>query len=276
MKLLTTGNPKTVKGEGEGYLTAILHLAPFDLSGHNVCPWASKGCAAACLNTAGRGGIFRNGETTNAIQEARKRRTRMFFGDRPAFLAQLAREMRAHVKRAERHGLKPAVRLNGTSDLRWEKLAPELFAEFSDVAFYDYTKGVPRMVDYLAGRFPVNYSLTFSRSESNHAQAIEVLEAGGNVAVVFDTKRGRDLPELWKGFEVIDGDATDLRFLDPKPVREHIDIGAESVELVADGAVVGLRAKGRARNDLSGFVVHDTTATTSTKEIPQWQSYFDR
>lgn len=237
MKLLTTGNPKTAKGEGHGYLTAILHLAPANLAGvGNVCPWASKGCTASCLNTAGRGGIIPRGETTNAIQEARKRKTRAFFGDRAAFLEQLDREIQNHARNAARHGLRAAVRLNGTSDLRWEKLAPWLFEYNPDVQFYDYTKGALRCTAAALAELPANYHLTFSRSESNEDAALQKLATGGaNVAVVF---AGR-LPTEWRGFEVVNGDETDLRFLDPK------------------GVVVGLLAKGRARRDTSGFVVVD-------------------
>lgn len=237
--LLTLGNPKTAKGEGFGFLTAILHLAPFTLGGFgNICVFATRACVALCLNTAGRGGIIPKGKRTNVIQRARKRKTREFFKFRALFLATLAREIRNHVKRAAKHGLRAAVRLNGTSDLNWESLAPSLFSEFPDVIWYDYTKNPRRMRDYLAGGFPANYSLTFSRSETNETESLEILRAGGNVAVVFSTKRGASLPDSWNGFPVIDGDISDLRFTDPRAV------------------VVGLRAKGKARKDTtSGFVV---------------------
>lgn len=228
LKLLTTGNPKTEKGAALGYLTAILHLAPADLSGRNLCPWASPACIAACLNTAGRGGIFKRGETSNAIQRARIARSQWFADDRPGFIAALLHEIAAHVRRAHRHGLRPCVRLNGTSDLPWERIAPEIFATFPDVVFYDYTKAPHRMREALPG----NYSLTFSRSEVNGAEVLR-LPADANVAVVF----AKALPETWSGRPVIDGDRTDLRFLD------------------ARGVVVGLRAKGRAKRDTSGFVI---------------------
>ena len=229
MKLLTTGNPKTEKGAALGYLTAILHLAPASASGKNLCPWASPMCIDACLNKAGRGGIFASGETTNAIQQARLARSAFFLADRPGFLRQLAKEIRAFLRQCQRAGLRPAVRLNGTSDLPWERIAPELFAEFPEVTFYDYTKAPHRMGEAL----PANYSLTFSRSETNESHAMAVLANGGNVAVVF----GGGLPTTWKGFDVIDGDATDLRFLDRRNV------------------VVGLTAKGPAKRENGGFVV---------------------
>lgn len=253
MQLLTTKNPKTAKSEGSGYLTAILHLAPYNLSGRNVCPWASPGCAAACLNTAGRGGIGKRDDerqtfegvgdiSLNTIQRARIARTRFFFANRSGFIAQLRREIAAHVRRATRHGLRPAVRLNGTSDLRWERLAREIFDAFPGVRFYDYTKGAERAKQAATDpSWPTNYALTFSRTEANDADCADVLEAGGTVAVVFSTRKGRELPRYWGvgpiEWAVVDGDASDLRFLDPR------------------GVVVGLRAKGRGKADTSGFVV---------------------
>lgn len=242
--LLTTGNPKTAKGEGAGYLTAILHLAPSTVSGRNTCANATAGCAAACLNTAGRGGIGLDADGLNAIQIARIRRTRWAFRDRVGFLSALAAEVAAHERRARAHGLLPAVRLNGTSDLRWERFAvgayPNIFAMFPNVTFYDYTKHPAHKRDVAS--IP-NYSLTFSLAESNDDHAAAALEAGINVAAVFDTRRSADLP-AWFAINgviarVIDGDKTDLRFLDPQESR---------------GVIVGLRAKGRAKHDTSGFV----------------------
>lgn len=249
--LLTTGNPKVAKGEGHGVLTAIMHLAPASLSGRNVCPHASAGCIAACLNTAGRGGIGLDADGLNIIQVARIRRTRWFQRDRNGFLKRLVREVESHVKRANRNGLVPAVRLNGTSDLPWEKFPvqrngrtfPHIFAAFSEVTFYDYTK-FPlnlRRVDGIT-----NYHLTFSLSEraDSEARAYDYIAAGFGVAVVFSTRKGSDLPAKYplrnRGSvaiaPVIDGDLTDLRFRDPS------------------GVIVGLRAKGRGKRDTSGFV----------------------
>ncbi len=139
MKLLTTGNPKIEKGVKLGYLTNILHLAPSDLSGRNVCPMATVGCKAACLNTAGRGGLFagqshmamtggelisavKNGSFKNKIQAARITRTNWYFNDRPSFMRQLYREIVSAEKLAKKHKLIPVFRLNGTSDIRWENM----------------------------------------------------------------------------------------------------------------------------------------------------------
>jgi hypothetical protein len=230
--LITIGNPKTLKGESKGYLTAVLHLAPASLSGFNVCKMATEGCKAGCLNTAGRGGMFKRGETTNAIQAARIRRTKMFFEDRDTFFTALLADIRKFVAYCTSAGLVPAIRLNGTSDLPWERIAVNdnrdtVMSLFPAVQFYDYTK-VP-------GRhsLPANYHLTFSLAESNLDNAVRELEAGRNVAVVFRTKA---LPKTYLGVPVINGDETDLRFLDDSRV------------------VVGLYAKGRAKKDTSGFV----------------------
>lgn len=251
VSLLTTGNPKTAKGEGLGYFTAILHLAPHKLSGRNVCSHASAGCIAACLNTAGRGGIGLDADGLNLIQVARIRRTRYFTSNRESFLIDLVDEIAAHVRRALAHGLKPAIRLNGTSDLPWENIRVGKFANimavFPDVQFYDYTK-IPARIRRNALKVK-NYHLTFSLSESNDSDAIDALEAGMNVAVAMNVRKSGTLPrtfslgvsslspiKLADTYDVVDGDTTDLRFLDPSP------------------CFVGLRAKGRGKKDSSGFV----------------------
>jgi hypothetical protein len=240
--LLTIGNPKTAKGEGHGYLTAIMHLSPASVSGRNTCPHATDGCRTACLNTAGRGGIGLDADGLNAIQAARIRRTRYFHRDRAGFLRELTDAIARHERSALRHGLKPAVRLNGTSDLPWERFPverdgkryPHVFAAFPEITFYDYTKWPIRLRALVAG-IP-NYSLTYSLAESNDDSARAALALGVNVAAVFDCGKSDALPTRYMGHPVIDGDSTDLRFRDPNPV------------------IVGLRAKGRAKKDRSGFV----------------------
>jgi len=230
MKLLSVGNPKLMKGEKKGYLSFVLHLSPADVSGYETCPKRTAGCTAACLNTAGRGGMFKEGGT-NTIQEARKRKTRMFFENRVQFLAQLSVDIEKGIKQAEKKGMIPAFRLNGTSDIAWEKYevigGKNIFQLFPEVQFYDYTKMRNRKVTGLK-----NYHLTFSKADGNDMDVRLAASAGMNVAVVFDK-----LPETYIGRTVVDGDDTDLRFLDPK------------------GVVIGLKAKGRARKDTSGFVV---------------------
>src|ERR1700675_3335037 len=130
LKLLTVGNPKTAKGQARNYLTGVLHLAPFNLSGVNVCPLAEiAGCVKACLNTAGRGGIakggavtqesVKDGSRTNKIQECRIRRSRMSLEKRNEFMALLSSDISKLIFNAKKLGLTPAIRLNGTSDIRW-------------------------------------------------------------------------------------------------------------------------------------------------------------
>lgn len=232
MSLLTTGNPKLLKGEKKGYLSFVLHLAPANLSGKEVCPKRTAGCTASCLNTAGRGGIFKKGESTNVIQQARIRRTKFFFESRRDFLNQLTVDIIKAKTMAEKKGLIPVFRLNGTSDIAWEKYevanGKNIFQMFPDVQFYDYTKVRGRKVSHIK-----NYHLTFSRAESNEMDARLASSDGMNVAVVFK----KELPATYFGKKVINGDETDLRFLDEKNV------------------IVGLKAKGKAKKDTSGFVV---------------------
>lgn len=229
MKLLSiNADAKTSKGNAKGYLTGIQYLAPLGIAKRGtVCPMASKGCAKACLYTAGRGAF-------TATQKARIARTQYWADSPEKHATQLREEVASLVRKAIRKGMVPAVRLNGTSDISWEATkAKETIHENPSVWFYDYTKSYPRMLAYLEGKFPSNYSLTFSRSEANEKDCISVLKAGGTVAVVFRN----ELPKTWKGFPVVSGDESDLRFLDPK------------------GVVVGLIAKGKAKQDTSGFVV---------------------
>lgn len=229
-KLLSIGvDAKTSKGEKFGFLSGVLYLAPSDVSGvMNTCSYASKGCRLACLYSAGRG-AFSN------VQKSRIEKTRLLNNDQEAFLIQLCKDITALVKKAEKEGMTPCVRLNGTSDLDWHSMllgGKSLMEHFPDIAFYDYTKNPKKMHDYLDGKMPANYSLTFSRSESNHSHYRAIVGRGGNVAVVFSS-----IPDIHDQVEVINGDESDLRFLDKK------------------GIIVGLKAKGKGKKDLSGFVL---------------------
>jgi hypothetical protein len=230
VKLLNAGNYKTRKGEKMGYKTYGIHLAPHKLSGYNVCPKASKGCSAACLNTAGRGAM-------SSVQRARIAKTIQFFKDRPGFMSSLIKEVTAAVKQANKQGKIPCFRLNLTSDLSWESIrynGQTILEMFPNVTFYDYTADASRMTRFLSSDMPSNYHLTFSRKESTPNELVKgFLNSGGNVAIVFR----KSLPTTYFGANVIDGDDTDLRFLDGK------------------GVVVGLKEKGKAKKDDSGFVV---------------------
>jgi hypothetical protein len=230
-KLLTIENAKTIKGESLGYLTGILYLAPHKQSGFNTCPMASKGCASACLFTAGHAAIH------PFINESRIQKTLNFFNNRDSFLNDLRLSIKRVIRLAGKRGMKPAIRLNGTSDIEWERFG--IIKEFPAVTFYDYTK----VSKYLGIASP-NHHYTFSRSESNQETVKSVIRKHPdiNVAVVFQVRRKGQLPKRYLGREVIDADLSDARFLDKK------------------GVICGLRAKGKARAnsaafDNSGFVV---------------------
>ena len=227
--ILGITNAKTVKGEKLGYLTGILYLSPSDIvDGVNLCKFASKGCREACLYTAGRG-RFSN------VQQARKRKTELYRDDIELFMQSIAKDIKRVKRKSLRDGKIAAIRLNGTSDIRFEDIrnskGQNIFEMYPEIQFYDYSKDHLR-VDALTGKWS-NYHLTFSMNESraNQKNAIKLLQLGVNVAVVFD-----QLPSKFIGYRVINGDETDLRFLDDK------------------GVIVGLTAKGDAKKDQSGFV----------------------
>ena len=231
MKLLNQGNAKTLKGEVLGYRTFGLHLSPANKSGFNVCQWASAGCRAACLDTAGRGCM-------SNVQNSRINKTKRFFKDNYGFMSDLRMEIAKAIISAGKKQMIPCFRLNLTSDIPWENVRKgsktNVIEEFPNVSFYDYTKGFTRMMAWLNGKMPDNYHLTFSRSEETSDDRIKkILSLGGNVAVVF---RG-SLPKTYLGFSVVNGDENDLRFKDPK------------------GVIVGLVEKGLAKKDETGFVV---------------------
>ena len=242
-------NPKTVKGQKLGFMTAVLYLAPSDLSGVQLCPMAKLAkCEAGCLNTAGRGAF-------NATQSARINKTRYFLEDTAAFMRHAARDIARLIQRAMFAGMVPLVRMNGTSDIRWEnypvaidagtsraiaKLCgfdipageyPNIFAVFPDIQFYDYTK--------LANRrdIPSNYDLTFSYSGAAGFMRFneKARAAGMRIAAVF--RRREDIPAEFFGMRCVDGDNSDVRHVDPQ------------------GVIVALYAKGAARKDVGGFVI---------------------
>tara|TARA_R110000764_G_scaffold6479_1_gene24353 strand:- start:250 stop:984 length:735 start_codon:yes stop_codon:yes gene_type:complete len=235
MKLLGIGNnAKTVKSDKGGeYLTGIMYLDPRNTK---VCPYQDIAkCKVGCLNTAGRAGIIKKGEESNNILRARARKTDLFFEDRAEFMRLIVKDIEALIRKADRLGVKPCVRLNGTSDIQFETIKLDngstIFEEFPSVQFYDYTKIPTRKVKHIK-----NYHLTWSYSEANKKYADywrTALDKGMNVATVFR----KDLPESYKNVKVVSGDMNDLRFTDPV------------------GVIVGLKAKGKARKDTSGFVV---------------------
>ena len=179
-------NAKTVKGQKDGYMTAILYLAPSNQSGFNTCPMASEGCKKACLYTAGHGAF-------NNVQQGRINKTRWFIQERSTFMDQLRKEITNHIKNATRKGFIPCIRLNGTSDISWETTG--IFEQFPQVQFYDYTKIYKRALKYVNGQYPSNYHLTYSLNEDNYQEAFDILLKGGNISAVFRN----ELPETYKG-----------------------------------------------------------------------------
>lgn len=230
--LLTKGNasPKIEKSNraSNEYHTAILYLAPYKLSGYNVCSQATNGCIKGCLNTAGRG-------VYDKIQQARLRRTKFLFENRIVFLETLNDDIQKFKNYCTKRNLKPALRLNGTSDLFWESIS-DIIQSNPTIQFYDYTKVANRMDKFLRGEMPANYYLTFSLAENNLDKALDVVYNGGTAAAVF---RNKNIPTQWLGLPVFNGDKTDLRFLDPK------------------GCWIGLYAKGKMKKDDSNFVVEN-------------------
>lgn len=225
--LSVSADAKTWKGQGLGYLTGILYLAPHTLSGFNVCSHASPGCSAVCIYYSGRG-------TTKAVQEARLRRTEIFFQDRKKFLTLLRADIFRLEGWAKAQGRTPTVRLNGTSDLPWERIDIDLFNEFPHIQFYDYTKVPGRRT------LPKNYHLTFSYSETNLQDTKVEWAHGRNVAVVTDGSikpwTQVDVPWYHEPVPTVDGEQHDCRFLDPK------------------GSVVLLKSKGKGYQDRAGFI----------------------
>lgn len=230
MKLLST-NAKLEKtaGGAADYLAAGLTLAPASLSGQNVCRASTAGCRSACL------AHFSGQRVTPGARAKALRDTLRFFDDRAGFLADLDRDIVSHVRRAERLGLTPIIRLNVGSDLDWL----ETIGKWSGVQFYDYTKVQSRYRRFLAGELPSNYAITFSASErTTDEQLRDILSSGGNVATVFNVAYNGQrkifgaLPqslELAGGsFPVVDGDLHDIRL----------------PALDGRGVIIGLRLKG--------------------------------
>lgn len=249
MLTFSESQPKIGKSEKAGVYSGILHLAPANLAGFNVCATAVRqnlDCVKFCLNKAGRGGIFAKGQDTNIIQRARIRRTQAFFTDRASFFAELVKDIKKLQNKAFDRDMIAAVRLNGTSDIPWEKIKipgidRTIMEFFPDVQFYDYTKDHQRMIDYCAGAMPKNYHLTYSWHEKSDPNICRwILENGGNVAAIFRDKKtvpqDHALVPFSPRFPVHNGDTSDARFLDPA------------------GRIIWLSAKGPARKSASAAI----------------------
>jgi hypothetical protein len=237
-RIFSTDSAKAAKAADYGYLNGIHYLAPHDLSGVNLCPKASAGCTALCLGWfSGQAAMVQNNRD-NSVRKSRKDKARRFMRDRAGYMRDVVRSIELLVHKAHKMNVKLCVRMNGSSDIAWEGIRHNglnLFETFPDVQFVDYTK--------IAARFnrplPKNYHLTFSRSETNESECLALLARGINVAIV----AAYDRPKRWNGFKTIDGDAHDLRQLDPRGRK---------------GCVIWLSPKGRkAKKDKSGFVLRE-------------------
>lgn len=255
--IFSTDSAKAAKASKYGYLNAIHYMAPATSGGvGNLCPKASAECIALCLGVySGQAAMVADLEQgTNATRESRKRKAQLFMRERGAYLNEIARKIVKVINDAKALGVKPCIRLNGSTDLAferisfdveaktakalaklypakdWTRVRTTLLAIYSDVQFVDYTKIASRL-----GKAPSNLDLTLSYSARNSAECVKALLAGHNVAMVFHG----GLPESFAGFPVIDGDLHDLRHLDRK-----------------GGYIVGLSPKGnKAKRDQSGFCV---------------------
>jgi hypothetical protein len=236
--LFGTQNAKTIKGEQLGYTTYILYMSPQKQNtlGKNICPKATAGCAAACLFTAGRG-KFSN------VMKGRLNKTEYFLRERENFMNDVAKEIAKGIKK---HGAdKMCVRLNGTSDIPYENIPvggfKNIMEMFPNLQFYDYSKNPKRFTNKL----PKNYHLTFSMAETkeNKEDCFKLLNAGFNVASVFAVNNESELPNTYKGYDVINGDEHDLVWLHKSNTKQ--------------GLVIGLKAKGDAKKDTTGFVIRD-------------------
>jgi hypothetical protein len=220
-------NTKLAKSTGTGYYSIGLFLHPGkdNSKGINLCPFASQECLDLCLNTSGLAAIFKN------IRKARKRKTEDYLANRQNFYQKMVRDIAKCRRKAEKLGKQLTVRLNGTSDIDYPSF---IFNTFPNVVYYDYTKSIYRIRKHAQGKLPKNYHLTFSYSGENIEECREVLSLGYNVAVVFDSDKW---PETFLNYPVINGEASDLRFLDQSP------------------CIVGLKAKGEAKKVQSNFVI---------------------
>ena len=201
-RLFTVENKKISKAKDFGYLQIGLHLVPYNISGYNVCKFATKSCKEVCLNFSGNGGLSK-------VQQSRLNKTKYFFEDRDNFMRLLDAEIYFYKKLATIDNKKLCVRLNLTSDIDFQQIYIDdktLFEKHSDIQFLDYTK------DYNRISFFNNYDLIYSYDQVRHKKALDILKRGDKLAVVFEKEK----PKLFEGFNVVDGDIHDLIFLQPK------------------------------------------------------------
>lgn len=233
-QIFSVDNPKAAKSVNFGYLNAIHYMAPHMLAGvGNLCPHASSECVKWCLGEHSGAAIYYPKVIQSRIQKAKR-----FMNDRQGYLGDVVKAIKSVERKASKLGLTPCIRLNGSTDVAFENVkisstGVSIVDMFRSLQFVDYTKNKSRALAHATGKLPANYHLTFSRSETNDNDCLEVLKAGGQVAVVFR----HALPAFWQGFPVVNGDWHDLLHLHPR------------------GHVIGLSPKGKLKYNKSDFVV---------------------
>jgi len=209
-------------GKKSHQYTYGVYLAPASESGYNVCSHSTPECRKGCLATSGRAGMdITSGR--NRIKNCRINKTRMFYEQPEFFMSWLIAEIKVAQAKAIKDGFYFSVRLNCTSDINWQLVRVDgknIFEIFPDVQFYDYTKNPAKFINK-----PLNYHLTFSYTGRNWHLCEALLNSGYNVAMVFDAKNETEIPAMYKGYQVVNGDLTDYRVDD------------------ANGIIIGLKWK---------------------------------
>jgi hypothetical protein len=235
-RIFSIDSPKAIKAQklDNPVINAIMYMAPARVAGvGNLCGDSSDGCVKLCLGEHSGAAIYYPTVMLSRIAKAKR-----FMKARADYMDDVIKAIHSVKRKAAKQGFPVVIRLNGSTDIAWESIKTRynlsLINMFSDDQFDDYTKSFKRAMAYATGKMPKNYCVVFSRSEKNESQCLDVLRAGGKVAVVF----GYKLPETWNGFPVVNGDEHDLVHLHPP------------------GVVIGLSPKGhKAKKDTSGFVV---------------------
>ncbi len=246
MKFTTIAKAKKQTG-----LSYLGYLAPASLSGYNVCSHSTPECRMGCLNTSGRAGIEEFAGLT-MIQDARIKKTKLFYEHPEFFMAWLMAEIEAGQRKAKKDGYFFSVRLNCTSDIDWQSVkinGKSIFETYPEISFYDYTKNANKFFDK-----PSNYHLTLSYTGRNWGLCEVILKRGHNVAMVFNVKTEAELPAMHNGYKVINGDLTDYRIDDAK------------------GIIVGLKWKRIANREAEKQVLNSVFVVTPAKVVSNVQA----
>jgi hypothetical protein len=206
-KLLSESISKLNKNSLPTFGLALLPATYSELG--NLCAF-SDSCANTCVAFSGNGSF-------NSTMRSRQTKTHLLINYPESFLVILKYEIE---QIARKYGT-AQIRLNTYSDIRWENIMPEIFAQYPEIQFYDYTKHPVSSRPAL----PENYKLTYSVSEKTTAKEIEKAKtANRNLAVVVSVRSGkikdkwRPIKATWAGIPTVDGDQTDDRYSDPSGV----------------------------------------------------------